>query len=132
MLAGNATHLSISKGYVLEPLDQDKLLMTWGLPIETLLLTQIDDRYETTTIKNLNNVSQLTTSKDSIHTAFKLVESQELNRHFLQNLLYFRFTHRSHITLIWIILIEILVIGLCRPKLIVSLECSYNRVSILT
>jgi hypothetical protein len=84
MLAGNATHLSISKGYVLEPLDKDKLLMTWGLPIETLLLTQIDDRYETTTIKNLNNVSQLTTSKDSIHTAFKLVESQELNQDYFK------------------------------------------------
>ncbi len=79
MLAGNANYLSINKGYVLEPLDQDKLLMTWGLPLETLLLTQMEDSYKTLTIKNVSKVSQLTTSPDSIHTAFKLVEIQKLN-----------------------------------------------------
>jgi len=80
MLNGNATHLSISKGYILEPVDQDRLLMTWGLPIETLLLSQIDHRYETTTIKNISDPSQITTSPDSVHTAFELVKSQELNQ----------------------------------------------------
>lgn len=84
-LVVNAKNHASSKHYILESqLDQEALLMTWGLPIETLLFSIIDREYSPLTIKNVSERSHMTTSTDSIHTAFKLLKSTQLNERYFE------------------------------------------------
>jgi len=78
-----ANQQSINKGYISETeLDKNTFLLTWALPIETLLLSQIDDRFETLTIKNDGKIKQITTATDLLHMPYQLMKSEWLNQQY--------------------------------------------------
>ena len=59
-------------------LDQ-RLLMTWGLPVETLLYSTLKNKSQATSIKLVDKQFAQTASLDSVYTAFALLPSGRLN-----------------------------------------------------
>ena len=62
---------------------KEKLLLTWGVAIETSLLTSLASD-ETTTIKVIGKNEVISTSSDSIYTAFKFLPIEEFNSTYFQ------------------------------------------------
>lgn len=58
---------------------EENLLMTWGLPVETMLLTSLEGKQTMTTVKLVDEKFIPTLAKDSIYTAFKLLSVKDLN-----------------------------------------------------
>jgi len=79
-LVDKAANAKISKGYVIEKSSlNDTFLMTWGLPIETLLLSSIETDKPATTIKPLKADRKVILTKDSVYTAFDLIPISDLD-----------------------------------------------------
>lgn len=75
---------NVSKSYIntetYNSKDMEKeLLMSWGLPVESLLLSSIDTKSPSSTIKKFDEKDKISVAKDSIYTAFKFVHIDELN-----------------------------------------------------
>ncbi len=63
---------------------ESELLMTWGLPVESLLLSSMDSNTPTTTVKLFEKDKQVSIATDSVYTAFKFVHIDKLNsRYFI-------------------------------------------------
>jgi len=58
---------------------EENLLMTWGLPVETMLLTTLNGKEPVTTVKLVNENFIPTQATDSIYTAFKLLPIEDFN-----------------------------------------------------
>ncbi len=54
-------------------------LITWGLPIESILLSSLDEKELTASIKSFKKDYNVSSSSDSIYTAFKFIPLSELN-----------------------------------------------------
>jgi len=58
---------------------EQKLMLSWGLPVESLLWTALKGKMPNTSIKIVPDNFKKITSKDSIYTAFDLVPNNRLN-----------------------------------------------------
>ena len=75
---------SINKGIINDsPQLEEDFLMTWGLPIESLLLSTMESG-QTVTTKPLNTEIKHTTAKDSIYTCFDFIPLSELDDRYFE------------------------------------------------
>ena len=75
-----AAQNGIAKGYLTDSKDlEEKYLMTWGLPVESLLLSSLEQEVPTTTLKVFKSHTQITSARDSIYTAFDCIPISTLD-----------------------------------------------------
>ncbi len=90
-LTQNAHNSPSDKCYIINTINiEDDFLITWGIPIETILLSSITENTKTVTVKNVNSKVVVSMSTDSIHSAFELLHYKELDNR------YFKFVENSN------------------------------------
>lgn len=90
VLVDDAKNRKLQKCYIFNSEEIDKsFLMTWGIPVETILLSTLKFNHEPISVKVFEETENISTSTDSLYTAFKFLSLSELNSQ------YFEFTKTS-------------------------------------
>ena len=75
-----AQEKDLEKAYIYNSVElEGTFLMTWGIPIETTLLSCIKDEEELVSVKVLNKNQNISIATDSVYTAFKFLAIEDLN-----------------------------------------------------
>ena len=89
-LVHDAQNQETQKCYIINSEElNEKMLLTWGIPIETALLSSLTENGESTSIKVFDRGARVSTATDSLHTAFKFLSLEEINPD------YFHFSNTS-------------------------------------
>lgn len=75
---------------------QQKYLMTWGLPVESLMLSALKDKDDPVTFKNIEKSAIKEISRVSFYSSFRIMDMNELNSYYfkldsIQNYIYTSF-----------------------------------------
>lgn len=84
-LVDDAKNKKLEKSYILNTKEMNQsLFLTWGVPVETALYSSLLDKNTLLTVKTFDKNTRVSTSRDSIYTAFDLVPISELNLNYFE------------------------------------------------
>lgn len=72
----------VDKAYQFKNADHDEMMVIWGVPVETMILSALESPENAVTYKIYDQVQPVSAAVDSVYTAFRLVPVSVLNKRY--------------------------------------------------